>query len=463
LFFYSEKVYKYPALDNYINKDDSIMSVKICPDSSFSFFLQQSPAPCGSAGKLDSLSEDVMVLILSKLDTLADASLVCQRMRYLSKIARNEQFLSDGISVAELARICKLSSIEPMCVSILLKFGVDVRSIAHGSDEVILEELNILLKGQLSLLQRPQELSDFLSDSLAENSKKIARYFYGDDALRRPSVFQKMMKHVCACFKNMKLCVASSIKPSSARFKAISNTMAALRGLEAPSSKILVISGSRPAVGGDPTFSMDIGALPPFEVCQRTTIDELTVKCSAVVPSGIGLLRTVRNLFLFNISSQQLPNSIGQLPLQILRIKDCPNLQHFPESLRALTSLTSFGIYQCRPQLLEEIGKWPLEVLRIDCQGLASLPESIQQMSTLKDLVIHGCSPRLLQDIGQLKLEKLGLINPDIERLPECLIEMGTLKTLCIQYTKNMARKLTLDDPVAQRLVEQDATVAIID
>jgi hypothetical protein len=123
-------------------------------------------------------------------------------MRLLAKDGTLEKLIDEGISFGVLGKACGLSSIDPVCVHILIQFGVNVASIAARSEDEIREELAMLLDRQFALLQTPKDLKIFLCSRLAENSWRMAEHYHDTDIRPQPlppSSLARPMKGIAEC------------------------------------------------------------------------------------------------------------------------------------------------------------------------------------------------------------------------------------------------------------------------
>lgn len=409
-----------------------------------------SPAQPVLAGDFDILPNLVTTLVLSKLHNPLEVSPVCRKFNLLARAARDEQLHEKGVFIDALAKACGLSSIHPLCIEILLQYAVNLSSIgARETDDEIREEFEILLDHQLQLLQHPKDLDDFLRTRLSESSWAIARYCF---RVYRPSqsrytTVRRVIKRVVEFFQR---------KPvSSVRAKAMREVLESISGQE------LAIPGCY--IPGYRTFTgipLSFLALFPFELwgARGETKWKVWLDKGSFVPSGIGSIPTLFNFALQDSSCRSLPEPIPDL--RRLTIWNCPNLQHFPKSLRENSTLQYFSFFSANypNPLLEEISQWPLIHVHLGSkEGIDHLPKTLQEIHTLSALCTISRSWQLLKEICQLPLQWVRLMNldPNPDNLPSCLTSMGTLKglKLCGNVTH------LENDPIVQTLRERKVIV----
>ena len=106
-------------------------------------------------------------------------------------------------------------------------------------------------------------------------------------------------------------------------------------------------------------------------------------------------LTTLRDLYLIDLSLQQLPDSIGQLTaLQALTLSAC--LTRLPDSIGQLTALQFLNLTNCNrlvglPDSIRQLTALKLLKLR-NCGCLIELPYSIGNLSALQTLDLSHCT-----------------------------------------------------------------------
>lgn len=411
-------------------------------------------------GTLNALSPSLIAHALSFLPNPLTIPPTCRDLRSLAMDARKIQLSAMGISIEKIERACSRASIDPFCIEILQQYSINLSSISARTENEIRAEFALLLQNRFRLLQNPQKLDDYLFDRLTQESWDLAgTYFCNFHPPQSAGLWQRMRESVSSLFKaherqkkgnlsrrematDKVLSVLSSMRPHDQLPANCASFNGELKGEHWWSR------GESCEFKGLPYFRIDRLALPAFEVFRRLEKQGfrdrphfcLILRRVSVMPSGIGSLKEVHELRIEDSACSSVPPSIADLALRSLEIRNCPNLLHFPKSLRNLHTIQWFSLYgNCAvKQLLEEIGKWPVINLRICCtKGIEHLPKSFRKMGTLQHLTIDHCSMTVLKEISQLQLETLTVSTdePDF-RLPLSLEDMNTLKTLTV-YANN--------------------------
>ncbi|KAL5778670.1 hypothetical protein ACOSQ2_009407 [Xanthoceras sorbifolium] len=179
------------------------------------------------------------------------------------------------------------------------------------------------------------------------------------------------------------------------------------------------------------------------------------------VPSSIGSLTKLTNLYLNGTAIEEIPSSIGSLlnltcllfsnckrlkhispdicklkSLQTLSFKGCSNLDTFPEISEIMESLTNLDLSESAikdlPLSIENLNRlWTLDLSY--CENLERLPSSICNLRSLEDIYASNCPKldKLPENIGNLKsLEFLNANRTAIDQLPSSLTSLEKLEEL---------------------------------
>lgn len=187
------------------------------------------------------------------------------------------------------------------------------------------------------------------------------------------------------------------------------------------------------------------------------------------LPTGVGRMENLRELFLDKTYIQEIPISRGglmkletlcasgcrqlvQLPeftgslisLQCLSLSECLLLRDIPHSIGQLTSLTELDL---KGTAIEELPKSigyleELETLDASyCASLATIPSSIGSLKSLQCLLLRECQSlrEIPNSIGRLtSLTKLDLNKTTIEELPDSIGSLKKLKILDASYCASL-------------------------
>jgi len=160
----------------------------------------------------------------------------------------------------------------------------------------------------------------------------------------------------------------------------------------------------------------------PLQVGNFSNIEILRFGPSCIsIPSSIGGFRNLKRLVLEECHDLfSLPEELGQLSLQVVRIWCCSGLRFLPRSIGNITSLRVLDLE--------------------DSSGLSELPEEVENLTKLEYMNLKGCLG--LSDGGSSlpieKLENLRILNlSDLEVvLPENIGNLTKLEYLDLSHTK---------------------------
>jgi Leucine-rich repeat (LRR) protein len=152
------------------------------------------------------------------------------------------------------------------------------------------------------------------------------------------------------------------------------------------------------------------------------------------VPSEIGQLSQLAELYLFNNQITSVPDEIGQLPtLEFLNLSD-NQITSIPVALAQLSQLSQLYL-DCNKitNIPDALAQLPtLEFLNLSDNQITSIPDAIGQLSTLEYLNLSDNQITSIPDaIGQLlTLACLRLSGNKITTIPDALAQLAQLKDL---------------------------------
>ena len=180
--------------------------------------------------------------------------------------------------------------------------------------------------------------------------------------------------------------------------------------------------------------------LLPTEIGQLGALTELWLDNNRLtsLPKEIGQLGALTELWLRDNRLTRLPKEIGQLgALTELWLRD-NRLTSLPKEIGQLGALTELWLRDNRlTSLPKEIGQLgALTLLRLDFNRLSSLPKEIGQLGALQGLALtDNRLTSLPKEIGQLRaLKVLWVENNRLTRLPK---EIGQLRALNVLWVEN--------------------------
>ncbi|KAF7809254.1 putative disease resistance protein RGA3 [Senna tora] len=213
---------------------------------------------------------------------------------------------------------------------------------------------------------------------------------------------------------------------SSGRFRHIS--IHTYKPLDGPSLQdLLHVNSLKAYINQESNF----GPPPPPILMKCYKLRLLDITCLKELSSSIGHLKHLRYLNLSSGTFKTLPNSICRLwNLQILKLRNCSNLQKLPKRLKCLKSLRHLHL------------EW--------CRSLSSMAPEMRQLTCLKTLdtyIVGKQKGFKLAELGQLKL-KGSLHIKHLERVEsvmdaqEANLANKHLKELVLSWGKNEEYKL---------------------
>lgn len=413
--------------------------------------VQMPPATPEDLGDFKVFPTQLMVHILSQLTDPFQVVPVSRRMKFLANEALKVKLLDDGVCISRLAQLCGLDSINPLCMEILLRCGVNLSSIASRSDEETKEELALLLKGKFDLLQSPEELYKYISNQIIENSWRAVRRY--NNEMLAPSLFERVARSVNWFWSTPE-------KPRSSYRKVIQEVQELVNRCKRRAGNIEINLPVDDTISSPTIMPLSFLALPPFEVCQPKFLD----LCNpAFIPSGIGSMKGLRRIKCFNSKCTSLPKSVLQLNLLSLEIGKCPNLTRITPSEGGKDySIGCVAIDRPSKELLENISQIQItELILIDCTGFDQLPSGFENQTSLETMCIQTCSFPLVQWLCRLPLKNLFLPYPSVleGHLPDSLLDMHTLEQLIIFKDNFGAEERAATDPILQALRTKGVTI----
>ncbi|KAL5778667.1 hypothetical protein ACOSQ2_009404 [Xanthoceras sorbifolium] len=178
----------------------------------------------------------------------------------------------------------------------------------------------------------------------------------------------------------------------------------------------------------------------PSSLGSLTKLADLYLKGTAIVeiPSSIGSPTNLTNLFFSNCKRLKhiSPNICKLKSLLTLSFKGCSNLETFPEISEIMESLTQLdlsgtAIKELPPSIENLKWLWTLELS--NCENLEKLPSSICNLRSLGDLYASNCPKldKLPENLGNLKsLWRLDADRTAIDQLPSSLTSLENLEEL---------------------------------
>ena len=175
------------------------------------------------------------------------------------------------------------------------------------------------------------------------------------------------------------------------------------------------------------------------EASQISNIESLklngTMRTS--LPKSIGLLKSLKTLFLQESSIEALPESIGQLTkLEILDLKNS-KIKKLPDSIGDLISLQHLCLSKTKiAKLPESIGRLSnLQRLDLSHTNISAFPECILKLEKLEILDLRNTRITFIPDSIKLltNLHTFSLGGSSINSLPESIGFIKSLKTLSLK------------------------------
>lgn len=304
-------------------------------------------------------------------------------------------------------------------------------------DDEVREELTLLLDGKFDLLNDPENLQQFLCDRCNENSKLMARrsFTFWDEYFSRPPGRWEQLFDLCVRSVNTIVRGTPSIRER--------NTQSLIKSV-VDATLYLATTKSYYFKGSLGTATMDEAAerynmplhtlaLLDCEVCKELSASQahdLKIWNASIIPTGIGSIRSMAGLTIRSSTITSVPPSAFHGKPSMLMITKCPNLKTLSlHTMSSVPNITTFVIDSCSKEMLEEITLLPLKMLTIkDCSNIDKLPH-LEKLASLKTLFLWNCSVSLIEQVTQLKVERLGFkLKNSGTALPMSILTMSELE-----------------------------------
>ncbi|KAK2639892.1 hypothetical protein Ddye_027687 [Dipteronia dyeriana] len=278
----------------------------------------------------------------------------------------------------------------------------------------------------------------------------------------------KRLKHISASICKLKSLSTLYLKNCSQleTFPEILETMEFLKSLDLSGSAIKVLPSSVEHLNGLRKLTLsnckNIEMLPS-SICNLTSLEDLDLsECSKLekLPVNLGNLKSLKRLEVWGTAVGQLPSSItclenlkilncsrcsgltrlpplsGLHSLPTLNLRDCSQLEIFPEILETMEFLKylelSGSAIKVLPPSVEHLNE--LQCLTLsNCKNLEILPSSICNLTSLEDLNLCNCSKlnKLPDNLGNLNsLKRLNVSGTAVRQLPSSMICLENLEIL---------------------------------
>lgn len=354
--------------------------------------------PQPSIGALYSLSQEVVINILSYLPHPdASVSLVSREMKRLGEKAVEQKLADKGVSGPILTQKWGIP-VDSKCVSLMLRFKIDVPALALSPKKEALAELSMILDKHLDLLNRPNDLGEFLEARLLYFSLMMAQYFYGrkifGDPLKTREAWDISPKNFLLFWEGIKSNLRNS-RPSKAdgcsttppcRTKEVREIVEYLNdNPDCPQSGLEVSGVEVEQFPKGFALPVELLSLPPLEICDELgpllrdiqlgpVFRDITIHHDSMIPwcgvrtmthihqlrfvdssltslhQPLGTMTGVNYINIQDSSVTSLPQELGQLKLRELFVRGCGNLTSLPESLCDIPTLRRVFILDC-PQI----------------------------------------------------------------------------------------------------------------